>query len=85
MELGFYSRRSSHVSGLEGTAGVTAISELLLSNPCLNELRCILHRLGVEAARALQPGIRVNQTVGPLYVAYCDLGDDGISLIADAL
>jgi hypothetical protein len=43
------------------------------------------NHLGVDGARAMQPGIRLHQTLLILALNGCRLGDDGISSIVDAL
>jgi hypothetical protein len=51
----------------------------------LKRLLCANFSLGVEGAIALQPAIRANQTVEKLVLHRCNLGNEGLSVIADAI
>jgi hypothetical protein len=41
--------------------------------------------LDVEAIRAMQPGLRANRTLRELCLAFCDLDEERLRLLADAL
>jgi hypothetical protein len=70
--------------GWQGQAGGTVLSALLQNN-LLTTLFWNSNRLGVEGARALEPGLGANQTLQHFALTKCDLGDDGLSIIVDAL
>jgi Leucine Rich repeat len=53
--------------------------------PQLNQLNCAGSILWVEGVRAVQPALQTNRTLKILDLSSCELRDDGIRLIADAL
>jgi hypothetical protein len=70
---------------LDGAATGAVLSGLLQNVPQLKHLQCS-HDLGPEVARALQTGLRLaNRTLDWLTLHYCDLGDEGVSLLVDGL
>jgi hypothetical protein len=71
--------------GLEFAAGGTVISQLLQHNLCLTQLICFKLQLGRPGARALQVALRANRMVQVFGISNCDLDDDGLSIIVDAL
>jgi hypothetical protein len=71
--------------GLEGAAGGEVVSTLMQNNSNLKLLFFRFNPLGVQGARALQSGIRGNQTVHTLVLQQCQLGDQGVSLVVDAI
>jgi Leucine Rich repeat len=71
---------------LEYAALGNSLSGLMQNMPQLQRLSCSCTiNLCMEGVRALQPGLRNNQTLKELNLFYCRIGDEGIRLIADAL
>jgi Ran GTPase-activating protein (RanGAP) involved in mRNA processing and transport len=71
--------------GLAGTTGGIVISELLQNSLSLRYFMCDGHRLGVEGAQALHASLRANQTLQVLRLVQCALGNEGLSIIVDAV
>jgi hypothetical protein len=70
---------------LQDAALGAGLSGCLQNMPQLHRLECYPCCLRLAGARALQPGLRVNQTLRELKLYSCSLGDDGMNLVADAL
>jgi Leucine Rich repeat len=65
--------------------GDSSIAEFLQTNSVLTSFVVQFGTLGVEGARAMQPGIRGNRTLQHLSLQDCKLGDEGVSVIVDAI
>jgi Leucine Rich repeat len=69
---------------LEGAALGACLSDLI-RNIHTQRLNCSVSTLGVDGARAFQPGLQVNRTLKQLILDHCELGNEGAHVIADAL
>jgi hypothetical protein len=52
--------------------------------PQLQRLECSECGLRAEGVRAFQPGLRSNRTLREMCLRYCNVGDNGTRLLADA-
>jgi Leucine Rich repeat len=74
------------IQNLEGGAVLgNSLSGLMQNMSQLQRLLLIDGNLGVEGVRAFQPALQANRTLKELDLSYCQLGDDGLHLLADAL
>jgi Ran GTPase-activating protein (RanGAP) involved in mRNA processing and transport len=53
--------------------------------PQLQRLDCSESALRVEGVRALQPSLQANRTLKELSLWGCEIGNEGISVLADSL
>jgi Leucine Rich repeat len=75
-----------YIFALQGAALGNSLSGLLQNMSKLQNLDCHCRQLDVEGVlRAFQPALRANRTLKQLHLGRCELADDGIHLIADAL
>jgi hypothetical protein len=73
------------IRNLEGGALGTCLGGLVQNMPQLQRLFCHECSLRLEGVRAFQSGLRSNRSVKYLKLSDCQLGDDCIRLIAEAL
>jgi Leucine Rich repeat len=73
------------IRGVRGDVCGAIFSALLLNNSRLKRFSCINMSLDPAGARSMQPAIRSNRTLHHLSLGNCELGDEGISWIVNAL
>jgi hypothetical protein len=61
------------------------LSDLVQSIPQLQRLGCCGCLLLATGVRAFQPGLRVNRTLKELILSDCEIPDEGIHLLAEAM
>jgi Leucine Rich repeat len=73
------------VANLSGAALGNCVYGLLQNMPQLQSLNLYCTRLRLATIHAFQPALRANRTLKELHLGSCDLGADGIRLLADTL
>jgi Ran GTPase-activating protein (RanGAP) involved in mRNA processing and transport len=74
-------------NGLHGIESANVLRELIRRNKTFTSL-CITHNSfgrNLAAVRSIAEGVRCNTTLQKLDLSFCRLGDQGISLLANAL
>jgi Leucine Rich repeat len=75
-----------YTRNLDGAAAGTCLSSLMQNIPQLRRLYCSWNGLRLdEGVRAMCPTLQVNRTLRELSLFECDIGDEGICLLVDAL